>query len=104
MEATGLTYRHAETGLGIVDVDLRLPRGTLTVVTGRVGAGKTTLLRTFLGFSPRIGRDPLERRRHRGSRNRLTPPRAAYTAQAPRLFSDTLRQNILLGVPHDPDA
>ena len=37
-------------------VDLRLPRGTLTVVTGRVGAGKTTLLRAFLGLLPRGGR------------------------------------------------
>ncbi|HEX5166123.1 MAG TPA: ATP-binding cassette domain-containing protein, partial [Thermomicrobiales bacterium] len=34
----------------------------------------------------------------------LVPPRAAYTAQAPRLFSDTLRQNILLGQPDDPQA
>ena len=26
----------------------------------------------------------------------MVPPRAAYTSQTPRLFSDTLRQNILL--------
>jgi ATP-binding cassette subfamily B protein len=29
------------------------------------------------------------------------PPRAAYTAQVPRLFSDSLRSNILLGLPSD---
>ena len=29
------------------------------------------------------------------------PPRAATTAQVPRLFSDTLRDNILLGLPED---
>ncbi len=29
----------------------------------------------------------------------LAPPRAAYTAQIPQLFSDTLRHNILLGYP-----
>jgi ATP-binding cassette subfamily B protein len=29
----------------------------------------------------------------------LTPPRVAYTAQAPRLFSDSLHSNVLLGVP-----
>ena len=29
----------------------------------------------------------------------LVPPRAAYTPQVPRLFSDTLRDNILLGQP-----
>jgi ATP-binding cassette subfamily B protein len=34
----------------------------------------------------------------------LAPPRAAYTAQAPRLFSETLKQNILLGLPDDPAA
>jgi ABC-type multidrug transport system fused ATPase/permease subunit len=32
----------------------------------------------------------------------LVPPRAAYTAQVPRLFSETLKQNILLGLPDDP--
>jgi len=32
----------------------------------------------------------------------FTPPRAAYTAQVPRLFSETLRGNVLLGVPDDP--
>jgi ATP-binding cassette subfamily B protein len=31
------------------------------------------------------------------------PPRCAYTAQVPRLFSDTLRNNILLGFPGDDD-
>ena len=101
--ATGLTYRHPESGRGIVGVDLRLPHGTLTVVTGRVGTGKTTLLRTFLGLLPRESGDV----RWNGELIQdpaafFTPPRAAYTAQAPRLFSDTLRRNILLGVPDDP--
>lgn len=31
----------------------------------------------------------------------FVPPRAAYTAQVPRLFSDTLRDNVLLGLPED---
>jgi ATP-binding cassette, subfamily B, bacterial len=26
------------------------------------------------------------------------PPRCAYTAQVPRLFSDSLRENILMGL------
>lgn len=34
----------------------------------------------------------------------FVPPRAAYTAQVPRLFSETLKQNILLGLPDDPAA
>ena len=35
VEARGLTYRHPQSGRGIDAVDLRLPRGTLTVVTAR---------------------------------------------------------------------
>ncbi len=101
--ATGLTYRHPDGGRGIVDVDLRLPGGTLTVVTGRVGAGKTTLLRVFLGLLPQEAGDI----RWNGSlvafpADFFTPPRAAYTAQIPRLFSETLRRNILLDAPDDP--
>jgi len=31
----------------------------------------------------------------------MVPPRAAYTAQVPRLFSTTLRENLLMGMPED---
>jgi ATP-binding cassette subfamily B protein len=31
----------------------------------------------------------------------FVPPRSAYTAQVPRLFSDTLRENLLLGLPEN---
>jgi ATP-binding cassette subfamily B protein len=103
LEARGLTFHYSESGRGIDDVDLRVPGGSLTVITGRVGSGKTTLVRTLLGLLPgeageirwngQIVTDPAAF---------LVPPRAAYTAQAPRLFSDTLRQNILLGLPDDP--
>ena len=103
LEASGITYRHPGSGKGISDVDLRLERGTLTVVTGRVGAGKTTLLRTVLGLLPPDAGEV----RWNGTtvgESCLVPPRVAYTAQVPRLFSDTLRQNILLGRPDDPVA
>ena len=103
LTATGLTYLHPESGRGVVDVDLCLPRGTLTIVTGRVGSGKTTLLRAFLGL---LARDAGEIRWNGAPvadpATFFTPPRAGYTAQSPRLFSETLRQNVLLGVPDDP--
>jgi ATP-binding cassette subfamily B protein len=111
VEARGLTYRHpgiaGEAGRerGIVGVDLRLPRGALTVVTGRVGAGKTTLLRALLGLLPReAGEIRWNGRIVDDAASFFAPPRAAYTAQAPRLFSETLKQNILLGLPDDPAA
>jgi ATP-binding cassette subfamily B protein len=99
----GLTYRHPGSGRGIVGIDLSLEPGTLTVAAGRVGAGKTTLLRTLLGLLPADGGEI----RWNGSPVAdpaafFAPPRAAYTAQTPRLFAGTLRQNILLGLPDDP--
>ncbi|HUG13854.1 MAG TPA: ABC transporter ATP-binding protein [Thermomicrobiales bacterium] len=103
LEARGLTYRFPETERGIDGVDLRLPRGSLTVVTGRVGAGKTTLLRALLGLLPRDAGEmrwngqPVD-----DPASFLVPPCAAYTPQTPSLFSETLRQNILLGLPDDP--
>jgi ATP-binding cassette subfamily B protein len=98
----GLTYRYPGTERGIETVDLRLSRGSFTVVTGRIGAGKTTLLRTLLGLLPRdagticwngeVVEDPA---------SFLVPPRSAYTPQVPRLFSQTLKENILLGLPEE---
>ncbi|MFN8515171.1 MAG: ABC transporter ATP-binding protein [Chloroflexia bacterium] len=115
LEARGLTYRHpatpnsdgeadaADRGHGIAGVDLRLPRGSVTVVTGRVGAGKTTLLRTLLGLLPaQAGEIRWNGQPVADPATVLVPPRAAYTAQVPRLFSETLRDNILLGLPDDP--
>ncbi len=34
----------------------------------------------------------------------FVPPRSAYTPQSPRLFSESLRENLLLGVPEEPRA
>ena len=98
--AHGVTYRYPETGRGIQDVNLHLPRGSFTVVTGRIGSGKTTLLRVLLGLLPKDGGEI----RWNGQAvtdpaSFFTPPQSAYTPQAPRLFSDPLRDNILLGLP-----
>lgn len=105
VEARGLTYRHPRSGRGCTAIDLDLPRGSLTVVTGRVGAGKTTLLRAFLGLLPReAGEIRWNGHLVEDPATFLVPPRAAYTAQVPRLFSETLKQNILLGLPDEPTA
>ena len=98
--ATNLSYRYPETRQGITDVTLSISQGTLTVVTGRVGAGKTTLLKVLLGLLPKDSGEV----RWNGSvvtdpADFFVPPYSAYTAQVPRLFSETLRDNILMGLP-----
>jgi ATP-binding cassette subfamily B protein len=100
LEVRDLTYTHPGSSLGIHRVDLRIERGTFTVVTGRVGSGKSTLLRVMLGLLPRDGGAVLWNGQPVADpATWFVPPRAAYTPQVPRLFSETLRDNILLGVP-----
>lgn len=87
---------------GVTDVSFEIPRGSFTIITGRIGSGKTTLLKTLLGLLP--GSEGQVRWNGKVVRDRDTffvPPRAAYTGQVPRLFSDTVRNNILLGLPEE---
>jgi len=100
LEAIGLTFRYPNAGRGVAGIDLRLERGSFTVITGRIGSGKTTLLRTLLGLLPADAGEV----RWNGARiadpgSFLIPPRCAYTAQVPVLFSEPLRDNLLLGLP-----
>jgi ATP-binding cassette subfamily B protein len=98
LEVEGLAAHHPSSGRGIDGVDLVLRRGELVVVTGAVGSGKTTLVRALLGLLPRdsgsirwngeLVDDPGVF---------LVPPRTAYAAQVPRLWSAPLRENLLLG-------
>jgi len=102
LEIDGLTYQHPGSNKGIEDISLRLERGSFTVVTGRIGAGKTTLLRTLQGLLP-PDRGEI---RWNGARvehlaDFFVPPHTAYTPQVPRLFSDPLRDNILMGIPEN---
>jgi ATP-binding cassette subfamily B protein len=102
LHISGLTYRHPESGRGIEAIDVKLERGSFTVVTGRIGSGKTTFLRTLQGLLPK---DAGEIRWNGQVVDDLAeffvPPHTSYTPQVPRLFSDALRDNILLGIPED---
>ncbi len=102
LEISGLTCLHPGSDRGIHNASLRLEGGSFTVVTGRIGSGKTTLLRALLGLLPVEGGEI----RWNGQTvsdpaSFFTPPRAAYVRQAPQLFSTTLRENILLGLPEE---
>ncbi len=102
LEVRNLSYQYPGTARGIASVNLRIQRAQFVVITGRIGSGKTTLLRTLLGLLPAGGgevfwNDELVRDRT----SFFVPPRSAYTPQTPNLFSVTLRENIVLGLPID---
>ncbi|NLD71521.1 MAG: ABC transporter ATP-binding protein [Chloroflexi bacterium] len=104
LEVRGLDYHYADEGKGVEGIDLLLPRGSLTVVTGRIGAGKTTLLKALLGLVPAEGGEI----RWNGQAVEdpatfFVPPRSAYTPQVPLLVSEPLRDNILMGLPADDE-
>ncbi|GAA3409827.1 ABC transporter ATP-binding protein [Paenibacillus hodogayensis] len=105
LDVQGLTYAYPNTAAGIADIGFHLERGQFLVVTGRIGSGKSTLVRTLLGLLPKTGgtvrwngREIVDPAAY------LIPPRMAYTPQVPRLFSDTLRENIVQGHPESPEA
>lgn len=99
LEVHGLTYCFPGSDQGISDINLTIDKGSFTVITGRIGSGKTTLLRVLLGLLPKDSgtilwngipvTDP---------GTFFVPPRSAYTPQVPRLFSASLRDNILMGI------
>lgn len=102
LEVSGLTFRYPGSGKGIEDVSFRLRRGSFTVVTGRIGAGKTTLLKVLLGILQRdAGIIAWNGQNVEDPSTFMVPPRSAYTPQVPRLFSETLRDNILMGLPEE---
>uniref|UniRef100_A0A182WC63 Multidrug resistance-associated protein lethal(2)03659 n=1 Tax=Anopheles minimus TaxID=112268 RepID=A0A182WC63_9DIPT len=70
-------------------VDLHVQPGTLVAVIGPVGAGKSSLIHAILGELP------LE------SGSIKVNGDISYASQEPWLFSGTVRQNILFGLPMD---
>ena len=102
LEARGLSCHYPDSTRGVHDVDLTLERGSFTVVTGRIGSGKTTLLRALLGLLPAsAGEIRWNGQAVDDPATFFVPPRSAYAAQVPVLFGESLRDNILMGLPED---
>ncbi len=98
IDLQGLAYRYPESGFGVRDISLSLPQGSFTVITGRIGAGKSTLLKLILGLLPlQDGTILWNGAAIKDPGTFMTPPRVAYTPQIPKLFSDSLANNITLG-------
>jgi ATP-binding cassette, subfamily B, bacterial len=104
LEAKELTFRYPGSGRGVEAVSLKLAPGSFTVITGRIGSGKTTLVRSLIGLLPLTsGKIIWNGEAVSSPGDFFVPPRSAYTPQVPQLYSDTLRNNILLGVAEEEE-
>jgi ATP-binding cassette subfamily B protein len=91
-------------GAGIDDISFTVRRGSFTVITGPIGSGKSTLLRAMLGLAHQAdvrgevlwnGEVLTDRAAF------LIPPNAAFLPQVPQLISDSVADNIALGIVDD---
>jgi ATP-binding cassette, subfamily B, bacterial len=118
LEVRELTYLHTPTSheneqapdpsqpawaqRGIEDIHFQVNRGDLVVITGKIGSGKSTLVRVILGLLPHdAGSIAWNGKEITDNAGFFRPPRCAYVPQVPRLFSETLRENILLGLSEE---
>jgi ATP-binding cassette, subfamily B, bacterial len=97
LEVRDLSHWFPDGEGGVDAASFIVDRGSFTVVTGRIGSGKSTLVRALLGLVPSEGEilwngEPVE-----DPATFFVPPRSAYTAQVPWLFSESLADNLALG-------
>jgi ATP-binding cassette, subfamily B, bacterial len=97
LSVKGLSHRFPDNEEGLEDVDFEIARGSFTVITGKIGSGKSTLVRALLGLVPATGEIRWNGTIVEDPASFFVPPRSAYTAQVPRLFSESLADNIALG-------
>jgi ATP-binding cassette subfamily B protein len=104
LQVEGLTYQYPGSGRGVFDATLEVQQGDFVVITGRVGSGKSTLLRALVGLhsatsgSVKIDGQLVEERAKQRQSNVF-----AFVSQDPRLFSESIRNNILSGFEDDRD-
>jgi ATP-binding cassette subfamily B protein/ATP-binding cassette subfamily C protein len=97
LRVRGLTHRFPDGEEGLDEVDFDIERGSFTVISGKIGSGKSTFVRALLGLVPATGRIMWNDQVVEDPASFFVPPRSAYTAQVPRLFSESLADNIALG-------
>ncbi len=101
-EIKNLSYMYPDSDKGIKDISFSIAKGSFTVITGRIGSGKTTLLRTLIGLLPKDEGVLLWNEKEvEKPDDFFVPPITAYTSQVPRLFSETVKENILMGLPEE---
>jgi ATP-binding cassette, subfamily B, bacterial len=107
LEVDDLTVQYPSAPAPALDgVSFVLDAGTVTVLTGPVGAGKSSLLRALLGLAWQAEATGTVRWNGRPVSDRaafFVPPQAAFLPQVPQLLSDSVADNVGLGLD-DPAA
>jgi ATP-binding cassette subfamily B protein len=91
-------------GAGVHDISFSVARGSFVVLTGPIGSGKSTLLRAVLGLAHQaaVTGDVAWNGNVLDDRGAfLIPPNAAFLPQVPQLISDSVADNIALGIVDD---
>jgi len=104
IEVKNLTCHYENSDSGIDNVSFEMKRGQVTVITGRIASGKTTLLKALLGLMPKSsGEIYWNNIMVKEPQCFFVPPISSYTSQIPNLFSDTVKNNIFLGIEKKDD-
>ena len=99
IEIRNLNYIYKSTNRGVKNINLNIERKSINVISGKTGSGKTTLLRAILGLvNIESGEYYLNGVKLNSNENIFKPPFCSYTPQIPKLFTDTIRNNILMGI------
>jgi ATP-binding cassette subfamily B protein len=92
-----VTAVHDDGTVGVADVDLDVPAGSLTLLVGRVGSGKTSLLGALAGLVDHEGSIRWNDTEVGDPQLFLRPGQVAHVAQVPRVLSGTITDNVALG-------
>eukprot|EP00980_Cylindrotheca_fusiformis_P019578 scaffold6784_cov108-Cylindrotheca_fusiformis.AAC.20 len=81
-----------DTGFTVTDFDFRVEKGEVLAVCGPVGSGKSTLLNGILDEAEALGESSV-----------LKQGKLSYVPQTPFVLNQTVRDNILFGLPFDKE-
>lgn len=94
-----LSYNYQNSSNGLQDISFTIPKNSTTVITGTIGSGKSTLIKLLLGLLPKSsGTISWNEKAIEDPHLHFIPPRVSYTPQMPHLISETVENNILLGL------
>jgi len=96
LQLQGVTAVHDDGTVGVADVDLEVPAGSLTLLVGRVGAGKSSLLGALAGLVDHEGAIRWNGTDVTDPQLFLRPGQVAHVAQVPRVLSGSIAENVAL--------